>query len=99
MFRTFFKNEDYKKLDNERETLTAQEGFHYLNSNNFIDFLEKKEPMEKSIMESEVQKNRLFDIYKLFHAEQYDNRENAMLENIYNYSKENQYDQAVFLIG
>ena len=50
-------------------------------------------------METEIQKNRLFDIYKLFHTVQYDNRENAMLENIYNYSKENQYNQAVFLIG
>ena len=50
-------------------------------------------------MESEIQKNRLLDIYKLFHAEQYDNRENAMLQNIYNYSKGNQYSQAVFLIG
>lgn len=55
--------------------------------------------MEKNIMESEIQKNRLLDIYKLFHAEQYDNREEAMLENIYNYSKINKYNQAVFLIG
>jgi len=99
MFLTFFNYEDYKKLDNEKETLIAQEGFHYLNSDKFLDFLEKKEVMEKNIMESEIDKNRLLDIYKLFHAEQYDNRENAMLENIYNYSKGNQYNQAVFLIG
>lgn len=38
-------------------------------------------------------------MYNLFHAEQFDDRENAMLQNIYNYSKENQYNQAVFLIG
>lgn len=99
MFCTFLKNEDYKKLDNEREALIAQQGFHYLNSGDFLDFLEKKEVIEKSIIESEIEKNRLLDIYKLFHAEQYDNRENAMLENIYNYSKGNQYGQAVFLIG
>ena len=55
--------------------------------------------MEKNIIESEIQENRLFNIYKLFHSEQYDNRENAMLQKIYNYSKENQYKQAVFLIG
>ena len=99
MFLTFFNYEDYKKLDNEKETLIAQEGFHYLNSEKFLGFLEKKEVIEKNIMESEIQKNRLLDIYKLFHAEQYDNRENAMLQNIYNYSKGNQYNQAVFLIG
>ena len=99
MFSIFFKYEDYQKLDNEKEALIAQEGFHYLNSDRFLDFLEKKEVIEKNIMETEIQKNRLFDIYKLFHTVQYDNRENAMLENIYNYSKENQYNQAVFLIG
>ena len=99
MFFTFWRYEDYKTLDTEKETLIAQEGFHYLNSDKFLDFLEKKEVMEKNIMEFEIQKNRLLDIYKLFHAEEYDNRENAMLENIYNYSKGNQYNQAVFLIG
>jgi hypothetical protein len=96
---TFFKYEDYKNIDNEKETLIAQEGFHYLNSDRFLDFLEKKEVVEKNIMESEIQKDRLLDIYKLFHAELYDNRENAMLQNIYNYSKGNKYNQAVFLIG
>ena len=66
MFLTFFKYEDYKKLDNERETLIAQEGFHYLNSDRFLDFLEKKEVIEKNIMESEIQKNRLLDITNYF---------------------------------
>jgi len=99
MFLTFFKYEDYKKLDNEKEALIAQEGFHYLNSDKFLDFLERKDVIEKNIMESEIQKDRLFNIYKLFHAEQCDNRENAMLQNIYNHSKGNQYNQAVFLIG
>ena len=99
MFSTFFKNEDYAILDNEKENLIAQEGFHFLNSNKFLEFSEKKEIMEKNIMESEVQKNRLLSIYKLFYSQQYDYRENVMLQNIYNYSKENQYNKAVFLIG
>jgi len=99
MYLAFCEYEDYKKLENEKEVLMAQEGFYYLNSDNFIDFLEKKEVLEKNIMEFETQKNRLLNIYKLFHTEQFDNRENAMLRNIYNYSKDNQYNQAVFLIG
>lgn len=99
MFATFFKNEDYKKLDDEKEVLITQEGFCYLNSDKFLDFLEKKEFEEKNIMDSEIQKDRLLNIYKLFHTEQHDNRENVMLHNIYNYSRENQYNQAVFLIG
>jgi hypothetical protein len=99
MFSIFFKYEEYKILDYEKETLIAQEGFDFLNSNKFLEFSEKKEMIEKNIMGSEIQKNRLLSIYKLFHSEQYDNRENAMLQNIYNYSKENQYNKAVFLIG
>lgn len=99
MSSTFFKYEEYKELDNEIETLIAQEGFNYLNSDIFLVYLERKEILEKNIMESEIEKDRLLNIYKLFHAEQCNNRENEMLENIYNYSKENQYNQAVFLIG
>lgn len=99
LFLTLFKYENYKMLDNEKEALLLQEGFHFLNSRKFLDFLNKKEVLEKNIMESEIEKNRLLDIYKLFHAEQYDYRENTMLQNIYNYSKGNQYNQAVFLIG
>ncbi|MGC1632640.1 MAG: hypothetical protein WA749_11070 [Gelidibacter sp.] len=99
MFLTFFKNDDYKKLDNERDVFIEQEGFHFLNSNIFLEFLDRKKIIEKNIIESEIQKNRLLNIYNLFQAEQYDNRENAMLQNIYDYSKENQYNQGVFLIG
>ena len=99
MFHIFFENEDYKKLDDEQDTFIAQEGFHYLNSDKFLDYLEKKELIEKNIVESEFYKDSLFDIYKLFRAEQCDNRENAMIQNIYNYSNANQYNQAVFLIG
>lgn len=99
MYNTFWKYEDYKKLENKKEYAMIQEGFHYLNSDNFIDFLEKKEALEKNIIESETQKNRLLNVYKIFHTEQYDNRENGMIQNIYNYSKQNQYHQAVFLIG
>lgn len=99
LYLTFFKNEDYKKLDYEKENSIVNEGFHFLNSNNFLEFLEKKEVMEKNIIYSEIQKDRLINIYKLFKEEQHDNREIAMLQNIYNYSKGNQYNQAVFLIG
>lgn len=99
MFSTFFKYKDYEKLDYEMEIFIAQEGFHFLNSKKFLDFAEKKENTEKNIIESEIQRDRLLNIYKIFRAEQYDKRENAMLQNIYNYTKVNQYNQAVFLIG
>jgi len=99
MISTFLEYEDFKNLDNEKETLIVQEGFHYLNSDKFLDYLEKKEVIEKKIIESDFHKNRLVEIYNIFHSEQYHKRENAMLQKIYYYSKENQYNQAVFLIG
>lgn len=98
-FNTIFKNEDYIKLDNEKEDLMIREGFMYLNSDEFLDFLEKKEVLEKQIIESEPDKDRLLNIYKSFHTVQRDSRENAMLQNIYTYSKENKYNQALFLLG
>jgi hypothetical protein len=72
--------------------------FAYLNSKKCSELFDKKKITETNLMEFEINKNLLFNIYKLFH-EEHDNRENEMLQNIYNYSKENQYDQAVFLIG
>jgi hypothetical protein len=40
MMHTFFKYEEYKKLDNEKDALIALEGFHFLYSNIFFDFVE-----------------------------------------------------------
>lgn len=98
LFDTFKKYDVYKKLEDEQHLLTAQEGFTYLNSGKCSELFDKKKVTEKHLMRFEINKNALFRIYKLFH-EEHDNRENAMLQNIYNYSKENQYNQAVFLIG
>jgi hypothetical protein len=99
MLQTFFKHEEYKKLDEEKDALISRDGFLFLNSNKYLGFIERKETMEKSIIESEPEKNRLLKIYNLFRAVQHDNRENTMLENIYDYSIDNPYNQAVFLIG
>lgn len=98
LFNTFFKYEEYKNIDNEKEALIAKEGFHFLNSNKFLELLEKKELLERKIMESEIHKHRLLTTYSA-HKKQIDNREKVMLDNIYKYSKENQYIEAVFLIG
>ena len=99
MYNTFSKYDVYTKLDNEKAFLIALEGFHFLNSIKFLNFLQKKEIIENQIIESEFQKIRLLNIYKKFHAEIHENRENAILYNIYNYSKGKQYNQAVILIG
>ena len=99
MFATFNKDDDYKKLVLDRLSLIKENGFVYLNSDEYMDFFEKIEIAEKNIVETHMDKNKLLHTYKLFQEENFVTRENAMLENIYNYSKENQYNQAVFLIG
>lgn len=98
LFNTFIKNEDYRNIDNNKEELIQKEGFHFLNNIRFLELLEKKELLERKIIDSESEIDRLRTAYS-FHREQINNRENMMLDNIYKYSKENQYNKAVFLLG
>ncbi len=99
MFDTFKKYAAYQQIVKDHCTLRDKEGFAYLNSKKCSELFEKMKITEKQIIEfSGYTKNELFRIYKLF-KEEHDYRENAMLLNIYNYSKENQYNQAVFLLG
>lgn len=98
LFNAFYKYEEYRNIDNEKDALIAKEGFHFLNSKKFLDLLEKKELLEREIIDSEPHKRRLLTTYSS-HWKQIDNREKAMLDNIYKFSKENQYYEAVFLLG
>lgn len=98
MFDTFEKYDDYNKIEYEQSLLTMQYGFNFLNSDKCIDLAEQKKLIIKNIIGVDINKNELSRIYKLFNMQE-DIRENAILKNIYDYSKENQYNQAVFLIG
>lgn len=98
MFDTFEKYDDYNKIDNKQSLLTAQYGFNFLNSDKCLHLSELKNFIIKNIIEVDVNKNELFRVHQLFNRQE-DTRENAMLLNIYNYSKENLYNQAVFLVG
>ena len=100
MFAGFIKHsEEYREIINEQELLIAKEGFDYLNSAAFCNLLDKKRFTEKRLIESNVFfKEKLLCTYNL-HLENIERRENAMIQNVYNYSKENEYNQAVFIIG
>lgn len=99
MFRSFKKHHVYKKIEDEQKVLTAQEGFAYLNSEKCLESFDKRTTIEKDLLDfAGINKDLLSRIYRLFH-EEHNNREKAMIQNIYNYSRENQYSQAVFLIG
>lgn len=99
VFDTFIKYDVYKQIIKEHCTLRNEDGFAYLNSEKCAELFDKMKTTERQLIEfSGINKNELLRIYNSFHKE-HDNRENAMLLNIYNYSKENQYNQAVFLLG
>lgn len=98
MFDSFRKYDVYKKLEIEQYISTEKDGFSYLNSKKCSELFDEKKITEKNLISFMFNKYQLFHLYKLFHEEQ-EKRENAMLLNIYNYSKENEYSQAVFLLG
>ena len=96
----FYKYDNvYKKLYNEHTLLVEQEGFHYLNSKKYLDLLEEIEVRERQLIDlNSIYKDKLLPFYISSHKEN-DNRENEWLKYIYNYSKINLYNQAVFLFG
>ena len=98
LLRTIEEDEEHKEFENEYNSIKFREGFDFFNSDTYLDFYEKKKLIEKKILESSPNKNALLVTYKLFQQE-IDNREDSMLKNIYTYSKENEYNQAVFLLG
>lgn len=98
MFEKFERDPDYKRIQYEHNRLRAKNGFDYLNSGKCMELIEQMIHFGKGIAESSRHRDMFLTSYKLFY-EDVDNRENAMLHNIYNYSKENHYNQAVFLLG
>lgn len=99
MFSAFFRNQDYVKLDIEKENMAKSKGFEYLNGPDFLRYLEKKELSERQIIASSTNREELKSLYDLFRSINHDTREEAMLRNIYSYSRDNQFNKAVFLIG
>jgi hypothetical protein len=99
MFKHFKQYTVYKQLEKEHCGLRDKYGFGYINSERCFKLFEKKQLTENQLIGfNAISKDHLNRIYTLFHKE-HDEREHAMLENIYQFSKENPYNQAVFLLG
>lgn len=72
-------------------------GFEYLNSIDCININDKiNDAIEQGL--KKINNDELFQIYQLWKGT-HEKRENEMLLNIYRYSKENNYDNAVFTLG
>lgn len=99
MLQYFDKYEVYKALEKQHYSLVYLNGFKYINSNECIDLFQTKKQKEIELLEyGGVKKEILNDIYIRFNLEQ-DIRENAMLNQIYEYSMKHSFDHAVFLLG
>ena len=99
MFETFKRYDVYKQAIKEHCELRNTDGFGCLNSEQCSELLEKTKTIERQLIEfGGINKNELLRIYRSF-REEHHNREKAMLVNSSNYSKENAYNNAVFLIG
>ena len=97
MFALFGKYDIYKEIEIEQKKKIEQEEFDFLNSGEYSELFEKQRTIESKIVE-EKNNRQLNKIYKSFYDD-IDFREIVMLNTIYTYSKENNYNQAVFLIG
>jgi len=93
MLKTFNKYDVYREIEKEQYLLANQFGFTFLNSQKCSNLFIKKKATEQHLLNLGIR-----DIYRRFYDEQ-DKRELVMLNNIYKYSKENKYNQAVFLLG
>jgi hypothetical protein len=97
MFNTFNQYKEIQHLNNKIEILTWEQGFQFLNSDDYLEIMEHISSIEKEIL-------KLFDQKDFFesHLERiksYDNRENEMIKNIYSYSASNEFNNAVFIAG
>ena len=90
-------NSEYIKLLKEQCIMTFQNGFSFLNSDLFNNLIEEIHNIEKNTLRL-INNDELFSTYNKW-IEITNNRENEMLNNIYKYSKENKYNNAVLITG
>lgn len=88
---------DYTELLKQQLSMIIKYGYSFLNSNEYDDLMDKINKVEENVL-SEIKDVRLSYRYKS-EKELHDNRENEMLQNIYNYSKQYPYNKAMFICG
>jgi hypothetical protein len=97
--KMFRQNEDYRNIINELCILRNENGFKFLNSKACSNLNEKLKTLEKQIILSNCTlSNDLIQLYNQFQQEVYA-RETKMIENIYYFTKNNKFKNAVFFLG
>jgi hypothetical protein len=98
MNKIIFDNcDEYCLLSEERQSSLIQYGFGYLNGDIYSNLSRRLAFLEENVI-NRIDDENLSRIYKLW-LEFNSNREDEMLKNIYNYSKEHCYNNAILIIG
>jgi len=97
LFGIFNTNPKYDRLSIQHNNLTEHFGFSYLNSDQCSVMLERIHLLEEAILRAKNQE-KLFQTYMLW-LNIHEKRENEMINNIYNYSKQKKYENGLFLVG
>jgi hypothetical protein len=103
---TYFPKDMYAKISNTSEEysnlfrnilLSGQQGFSYLNSIECSNLFERLHAIEEEVVRN-LNDEKLSNAYKSWQLIT-DNRDNEMVKNIYHYSENHCYNNAIFIIG
>jgi len=86
-----------RRLLDHQASLINQGGFNFLNSDQNDEFMERIHNQREIILNI-INDEKLFQIANL-EKEVIDKREDEIIDNVYNYSKEHAYNQALLFIG
>lgn len=91
------RSNEYVKLWNEQVSMITKDGYNFLNSNTCIELLDRIRIVEESVL-LVINDVKLFREYKS-ESELHNKREDKMIRNIFNYSKQYPYNKALFICG
>lgn len=91
------RSPEYINLWNKQISMITNHGYDFINSNDCYELLDKISDIERKVLR-EINDIKLYREYESERA-LHNNREYAMLKNIYDYSKKNNYNIAVFICG
>lgn len=91
------KNSEFCRLCDYDSQYARQYGFNYLNSV-YCNNINKDKYKEMEATLKLLNNKNLFEAYELWNSIN-EKRENEMINNIYNYCKENIFDRGIFFIG
>jgi hypothetical protein len=98
MFALFQRFAIYKNLQDQQKKSIIENGYVFLNSKTCEELHTQQIITEQSLLQFMSDKDRLFRLHKSLY-EEVDVREHEIIKNIYNYSKQKQYNQGLLLIG